>query len=147
MAGKAGRSGRKRKADAIKIATGTFYHYRDGDPEAKPQAKGEPSKPTGLLPDAEEFWDQYVPLLVEMGVAKSSDGPRLQAMAEAWALLRMATKAVNQDPLDKDARISYAEYARQFANAAADFGMNPSSRSRITIDKPAKPAITGRQRA
>jgi phage terminase small subunit len=67
-------------------------------------------------------------------------------MCEAWALYRAAIRALKKNPLDKDARISYAEYARQFANAASEFGMNPSDRSRIIVDAPKKQGIQGRKR-
>jgi hypothetical protein len=85
-------------------------------------------------------------MLIEQGIATASDTPRLQAMAEAWALLRMATKLVNSDPIDKDNRIAYAEYSRQFATAAAEFGMNPVARTRITVETKTKPRIQGRTR-
>jgi len=83
-----------------------------------------------------------------MGVAKSIDTPRLQNMCELWALLRRATKAVNSDPLDKDSRIAFAEYSRQFAAVADQFGMTPTGRARIVLDdgKEKQPTIQPRQR-
>ncbi|MEM8668736.1 MAG: P27 family phage terminase small subunit [Planctomycetota bacterium] len=138
--------GRPPKPDAIKIAEGTYRSDRHGDQDAKPKAEGVPVRPEMAMPEAKEFWDQYVPMLVEMGVAKRADTPRLQALAESWALLRRATKAVNDDPIDKYARIAYGEYSRQFTTLANEFGMNPIARSRIIIDKPQKKSIAGRKR-
>ncbi|MEO9591875.1 P27 family phage terminase small subunit [Rhodopirellula bahusiensis] len=97
-------------------------------------------------PEARAFWDRYVPVLIEQGIATATDAPRLQMMAEAWALLRIATKALNKNPINKDTRIAYAEYSRQFAAAASEFGMTPVARSRIVIEKQAKPKIKGRSR-
>ena len=62
-------------------------------------------------PEARAFWDRYVPVLIEQGIATATDAPRLQMMAEAWALLRIATKALNKNPINKDTRIAYAEYS------------------------------------
>lgn len=133
MAGKPGRSGRKRKSDVLKIANGTYRADRDGDPDLKPTPIGEPKRPRFRLKAASQFWDQHVPELVRMGVASSIDAPRLQTMCEAWALLRAATSAVNKDPISQPARAAYAEYSRQFSTAASEFGLNPSSRSRIQV--------------
>ena len=130
----------------MRLADGTYRADRHGDLDSKPKAKGEPTRPKFSDPVARKFWDEYVPQLVEMGVAKATDAARLQNLCELWALVRKATKAANDDPLDKNARIAYVDYTKHFANAASEFGLNPSARSRIMIDKPSKPAIQGRQR-
>jgi phage terminase small subunit len=81
-----------------------------------------------------------------MGIAADIDAPRLQMLCESWALLRSATKALNDDPLDRDTRIAYAEFTKQFASAASEFGMNPADRSKIILDKPKKTTIQSRKR-
>ena len=146
MAGKRGKSGRPPKPDAIRIAEGTYRKDRHGDPESKPKPQGLSKRPTLTLPESRAFWNEYVPKLVELGIAKETDAPRLQMLAESWGLLRRAVKACNADPLDKDARIAFAEYSRQFASAAAEFGMNPADRARIIVEKPQKSRIQGRNR-
>lgn len=147
MSGKPGKSGRRPKPDVLKLAKGTYRADRSGDPDKKPKPDGVPMRPKMSMPEARAFWDRYVPELVRIGVAKQIDSARLQAMCEAWALLRLATKAVNADPIDKDARIAYAEYSRQFAQAADQFGMNPVGRTRIQVDTDdSKPSIAPRKR-
>lgn len=146
MAGKPGRSGRKPKPDSLKLAKGTYRADRFGDPSSKPDPGGVPEMPEFTLKESEEFWKEYIPMLVQLRIATSADAPRLQMMAEAWGLLRKATAAVNNDPIDKDARIAYAEYAKQFQLAAAEFGLNPSARSKIILPETKKPTIQGRQR-
>ena len=146
MAGKPGRSGRKRKADSLKIADGTYRADRSGDPDSKPKPLGKPTKPEFEGQEASDFWDKYVVELIDLGVATSLDAPRLQHLCEVWALLRRATVAVDEDPLEKMARIAYAEYSRQFGTLASEFGLNPASRSKIEIERSKPAGIQGRKR-
>ena len=147
MAGVAGRSGRKRKPDSIKILQGTYRSDRQGAPELKPSPDGAPVKPEFALPEAGAFWDAYVPELVRMGVAAAVDAPRLQLLCESWALLRRATDRLNEDPFDKVARCAQAEYSRQFTAATSEFGLTPSARSRIQVQvKATEPPFKPRNR-
>lgn len=146
MAGKRGRSGRRPKPDAVKLAAGTYRYSDSGDPEEKPEADGAPQKPVFASVHASELWDKTVTELVAMQVAARIDSALLRSMCELWGLYRISYEIAESDPTDKDARIAVVAYWAKFEQAAARFGMNPSDRGRLRIEKPKEPAIPARQR-
>lgn len=146
MAGKPGRSGRRPKPDVLKIAQGTYRAKRSGNPKDKVDVKGAPKKPHFENPYADALWDETVKELVELGVATKIDAPLLRTMCELWGLYRMAYEIAEKDPTDKDARIAVVSYVAKFEQVAARFGLNPSDRGRIKIEKPKQSVTQARKR-
>ena len=117
-----------RKTDAVKIL--------EGNPGKRPlstapQATGSPVKPAELDCVASKFWDQTVPELVRLGIAKAADQPALVAMCELWACYRYAAEAALADPLEKNNRCAMIGYYEKWSRAAGQFGLNPVDRDRI----------------
>lgn len=146
MAGKKGRSGRRPKPDALKIASGTYRADRSGDLASKVTPEGKPERPHFTNPDAAAMWDREVEELMRVGVATVLDGPMLQIMCELYGLYRASYAIAELDPTDKDARIATATYATKVDAIASRFGLNASDRGRLKVDV-AKPAgIQARKR-
>lgn len=74
-------------------------------------------------------WNQLVPLLLRMGVLTTIDGRALARYCQWWLWWVAAAKAVDiEEAMKCEAQLRKLEAA---------FGMDPASRSRITIpDKP-----------
>jgi P27 family predicted phage terminase small subunit len=103
---------------------------------AEPKFDGRPVKPKKLGKDAAEFWDTVVDRLAKAGVAKEIDTHSLTLLAEVWGHLRAAHRILLGDPLDKNARIAYTSYLAKWGEIAGRFGLDPSSRSRMTLPDP-----------
>lgn len=106
-------------------------------------ATGKPQKPTDLDPIASNFWDEIVPKLVRLGLARRVDAPSLQALAEIWSLYRRSVAIANANPIDKDARIAVTSYKTAFDSLASKFGLTPRDRERM--DAPRR-AVSKRNR-
>lgn len=102
-------------------------------PDCEPKYEGEPSRPDDLSPDAAEFWDSVVARLTRAGVAKEIDTHALRLLAEVWGHLRQAHRLLLSEPCDKNARIAYTTYFAKWAELAARFGLDPSSRSKLSV--------------
>lgn len=147
MAGKKGRSGRRRLPSAIKKANGTYRPSR--------AAKGEVSFPvTRLTPpewldeEALKEWERIVPLLDSVKVLTEPDLLALANYCTTASVAINATKKVNAEGLmSKTMRgskmtrvnplIKVAQEARaQCLRFAIEFGLTPAARSRIVGQAP-----------
>lgn len=144
MAGKKGRSGKRRSSDEIKIAQGTYRADKSGALDEKPLIDGEVSAPEFRNPHAAELWESHVEPLIEVGVVKPTDVAMAKSMCQMWGLYCESFELAALAPADKDARIAVTSYWTKFEAAAARFGMNPSDRSRLRTDKP-KSGVRRRQ--
>ena len=144
MAGKRGRSGKRRAADEIKIASGTYRADKSGALDEKPVIEGHIATPEFLNPHAAELWDTHVVPLIEAEAIKPTDVAMAKSMCQMWGLYCESFELANLEPTDKDARIAVTSYWTKFEAAASRFGMNPSDRSRLRTDKP-KQGVRRRQ--
>jgi phage terminase small subunit len=114
-----------------------------GNPGKRPLNAHEPKapagpvvKPEGLSEDASRLWDELAPLCMEMGTLTAVDVQAFAALCELQATFKaiIATKATEQF----NPRLE-RETATALRPFYALFGMDPSSRSRISVSKPVEP--------
>lgn len=136
MAGRRPNAGRPRKSDELKIAKGTYREDRSGVLDLKPDLSGDIDKPEFVNAHASDMWDNEVAKLIDSGVIKPTDIAMARSMCQMWGLYCDCYAAAESNPVDKDTRIAVCSYWSKFEQAAARFGMNPSDRGRLRIDKP-----------
>jgi P27 family predicted phage terminase small subunit len=120
-----------------------------GNPGGRPLNKAEPVPPSGapeppmeLSPEAQLEWDRICPLLIEMGVCSSVDTAALAAYCECFAQWVSATRMVRKVGAVLKTKAGFPVVSPYVAIASksldqmrkflVEFGMTPSSRSRIS---------------
>jgi phage terminase small subunit len=137
-----GRREPPKKPIALKLLQGTYRRDRDGDLRSMIFPGGDPKKPKGLDPIAEAFWDEWVPKLTAIGVAKEIDSPALQMMCFWWSRakeLRAIVRKISKHALTKEyfrVQVLTAQADKTFSQLAMRFGMTPSDRARIRAELP-----------
>ena len=150
--------GTKPKPTKLKILAGVKpSRINRSEPTATP---GRPDPPGHLCPVARAEWDRVVPLLEDMQVLTKSDGSALAVYCEAFARCRAANEHIREYGLilvsEHVKKNRYGEVVQEqtvvkpnpainVVNVAnlimmrvlCEFGMTPSSRSRIKADLPA----------
>jgi P27 family predicted phage terminase small subunit len=143
--------GRKPKPTALKIA--------QGNPGKRPLRKDEPQYPNtfGERPEqleghAAKEWDRLVPQMEATGVAQSTARGEFIMLCQAWADWLEAQGHLRQEKavvFDKEhgrwmrnpwlivAKQAYEQYSRLCAN----FGLDPSSKTKAATAGPKKPTI------
>jgi P27 family predicted phage terminase small subunit len=150
MAGKKGRSGRRKLPAAVKQARGTYRKDRDADAAQElplPTAAGshaEPPKPEHLHAIAAAEWDRLTPLAVRVGLVTPLDW-----MAWRLGFWALSTWAEMSDRIGEPIHYTEKGYpvarpeiglARQAWSAVKEFcrefGLTPSARSglKLTLD-------------
>ncbi len=141
--------GPKTKPTKLKLLTGTARPHRLNPHEPEPEV-AQPDAPEHLTDAAREEWDRVVVELMTLGILTHLDRGALAAYCQAYgrwsaaenALARMAgrdavtdglivkTKSGNliQNPLVGAANKAMADMVRY----AAEFGMTPSARTRVS---------------
>jgi P27 family predicted phage terminase small subunit len=125
---------------------------------AEPKApKGRPPLPKWLGIDGKKAWKEITSHLQGMGTLAISDGAAIAMIAQEWAIYREAMSKVN-GPADENGglivTVNGQPQANPFLNVAdksykrlvrllVEFGLTPSSRSRISIAKTSAPASEG----
>ena len=128
--------GRPKKPIAAHLLEGTNRSYHDVDSQWQPD--GAPEMPAWLKDDARELWKELAPRLIGSKVATSVDAAELAALCDWWARYREASKVADEVE-DKQSTEFYrcsilASMAwKNFATAAAKFGLNPSDRARLKL--------------
>ena len=129
--------GRPRKPTELKVAQGTYRADRDGPrPEDLPNLDGEIERQSFPNHAARQMWNTVVQQLIDAGVVKPTDVPMARSMCEFWGLYWSSYKLASKNPTDPAIRVAVCSYWTKFEQAAARFGMNPSDRSRLRLDKP-----------
>lgn len=129
----------------------------EGNPGKRPLAKGMKIEPTAMLEPpafingyASEEWNRIAPGLALMGILTSIDVAALGSYCQSYAIWRQASEAINkmaasdmltgglmikttngnaiQNPLVGTANKAASDMVRY----AAEFGMTPSARSRLS---------------
>lgn len=127
------------------------------EPEIKP---GDPSMPTGLSDAAQKEWCEIIGVLRTMGVLTPADGKALAAYCYAFDVWMQANESVKkhgvliEEPImgragtleqniivghktKKNPAVAIANEAlKTMKSFLVEFGMTPSSRSKLHVEKP-----------
>jgi P27 family predicted phage terminase small subunit len=138
------RAGRKPKPTQLRIIEGNPGHrpLQKNEPKPTPVA---PTRPDWLDPEAKREWGRIVPELERLGLLTLVDRGALAAYCQAWGRAVQAEKVlaggltfttpngyVQQRP-----EVAIAQKSWQLVRAfAAEFGLTPSARSRLSVQKP-----------
>ena len=140
-----GKRGPKPKPTELKVL--------EGNPGKRPLPENEP-KPAPLMPDppewideeAKKFWEKYAPKLNKLGLLTEIDGPAFTATAESWAEWVNYKKDIKKNGIKNISDSGYEQQRVEVILAKkaldnvksflAEFGMTPSSRSRIDLKLP-----------
>jgi P27 family predicted phage terminase small subunit len=133
--------GRKPKPTALKELAGNPGHRPLNKAEPVPP-EGTPVCPADLSADAKTEWNRIAPDLVQMGVLSRIDTAALAGYCECWSRWRDAERnlskfgSVIKSPSGYPVQSPYISIASraldQMRKFLVEFGMTPSSRSRIS---------------
>lgn len=149
-------SGRRPLPSAVKNLRGNPGKRPVNKREPKPEM-GTPAMPPGLCAFAKQIWNEKVKEIEAMGALAKIDGDQLGAYCTAMAHAAAAEQDIQENGLtyeeaqfDKRGKhvgdrrrnnpaVQLWNDATKIAKSlAAEFGMTPSSRSRLKIEKPAE---------
>jgi P27 family predicted phage terminase small subunit len=148
-----GKRGPAPKPTALRVLHGVRPD-RINDHEPIP-GEGEVTAPEELSDEARALWDQLAPGLIRVGVLTTWDVPAFVIVCEALARYRAATKLVNGSALlvqgpnglvKNPALMVQREAEMTFAQYGARFGLTPSDRSQLKVDRPGAGAGSGAER-
>jgi P27 family predicted phage terminase small subunit len=135
----------------------TTIHILNGNPGKRPLNDQEPDfdpadlrPPTGITKMARKKWRQMAPMLLERGLLTQGDRDMLHNYCLAFERWQQAEKVLSEEGTtfesvseDGFVRISQRPevnisktYQQQMYRIAAEFGMSPSSRSRVKATPP-----------
>lgn len=135
-----GKRGPPPKPSAVKKAQGTFHKNRSARNEVAPPP-GVPPRPAWLDAEGRAEWQRVVPQLQALGILSEIDGAMLADYCAAHSLSVRATKKYQREgpsvkvngQVQRHPMIKVAQEARAQARLlAGEFGLSPSSRSRIS---------------
>ena len=135
MAGKKGQrsGGHNAKTTEQHLADGTYQKCRHGSradhPDNQPEL-GPPVKPDGLDPIEAEVWDDVAGHLPD-GCVHRGDSLALREACRWYYTYRRSMQLLEDDPLDKDARLTATACWDRFWRIARDFGATPVERTRL----------------
>jgi P27 family predicted phage terminase small subunit len=124
------------------VLRGNPSHGIPHNPDEPEPPRGIPDAPDWLNGLERESWETITAALAPMGVVTVSDGPALTALVVAWAEWRQARAVLDlEEPyadtptgLRKHPATAVASDAwRRVSSMLAEFGLTPSSRSRLAI--------------
>jgi len=138
-----GKRGVPRTPTAVLRARGSWLaKTRDGEP----QATGEPVAPSWMMAEAQAAWDQIIPALANMGVAKGVDANALSRYCTIFArwreceefLIRHGTTFPLKNSEGKLVEVKEfpqvgrsGRLADQLLRLEQQFGMTPSARANL----------------
>ena len=150
MSGKQGKSGRKPKPTAIKELAGTLRPDRANPNEPTPEPfEKAPRCPTHITGEARKTWRKMARLLTGMGVLTGADLHALEAYCTIYArwsdaesqLRTYGVMMSRDDQLFPSPYLRIAEDSlKQMRAWMNEFGITPSSRSRVKVEKKAPPS-------
>jgi P27 family predicted phage terminase small subunit len=140
------RAGRKPKPTALKELAGNPGGRPLNDAEPRPEPAGDARPPYRLMPKARRFWLENAPRLDALGLLSEIDLPAFQMMATHFGVAVEAAEVIKaegimtKDEHGLDRKHPALQVLRDNSGAfrayAAEFGMTPSSRSRVRSDAP-----------
>ena len=92
-----------------------------------------PERPSRLNKEAAWYWDNFI---VKATHLTEQDTPACIALVKNWAILHKARIAAEADPLDKETRISYVNYATLQDRLERGLCLDPLGRERATKTEP-----------
>lgn len=148
MAGAKGRSGRKPKPTPLKILSGAFEKDPQRRNHREPTApKGKPTKPKHVQGIAATQWHALVNRLETLTILSSVDEVAIEQYALTYAEWREAWKDCKKngsfieyvDSLGNKMRkrnpasSAFVELGRRLTQMECEFGLTPSSRTRVQV--------------
>jgi len=141
MAGYRGRQGRKPRPTKLKVLEGNPGKRRLNEKEPDP-LPAIPSCPDHLSPEAKKEWERVAPLLEKLHLLTHIDRGALALYCQAWArwveaeeALRtygVMVKSPNGFPMQSPYLAVANRAMEQMRALLTEFGMSPSSRSRVS---------------
>ncbi|MBO8169974.1 MAG: phage terminase small subunit P27 family [Thermoanaerobacteraceae bacterium] len=153
-----GRPGKKPEPTKLKLIKGTEKRYiNENEPRPQPIA---PDPPSWLPTEAKKAWKELAPELERLGLLTAIDGPAFTMLVLHWALAVQSYRQMKTDknrarkeglPVDKYGLTTIDERklprkhpllqvlrdnSAAFRQYMAEFGLSPSSRSRISLPDP-----------
>jgi P27 family predicted phage terminase small subunit len=144
-----GRRGPKPTPTKILKLRGTHRADRTrGEP--LPQGKA-PAPPEWLLPAAREEWERLLPELERMGLLTSADWAQFAQYCQVWARWidaeeKLVANGSVMELYNEHGDLKYSQISpwvtiahkalERLQKLGAEFGLTPSARSRLSIDKP-----------
>ena len=135
--------GRKPTPTAIKELEGNPGKRKLNDKEPKPEKKA-PSCPKWLVPEAKKEWRRLAKKMELMGVLTEVDMAAFAGYCQAYARWKEAEEFITQHGTivktpsgywQQVPQVSIAQtYLKMMQKSAEQFGLTPSSRSRIVAD-------------
>ena len=127
--------GRKPKPTGTKKRTGNPGKRPLNDREPQYES-GVPACPKWLSKDAKAIWNTHGPELAKQGLLTVADEAVFATYCETYARYKKAAKGMEKEGLLRDGRKSpyvliVETAAKQLVSIAAEFGLSPSSRSRV----------------
>jgi len=142
--------GRKPKPTALKKLEGNPGRRPLNGSEPQPRSDC-PECPAWLSDEAKEEWNRIAPELHRLGLLTYVDMAALAGYCESWAQYQRAVKYINENGdffvmYNEDGSVRYMQQVPQVAIAsnalkhvrafAAEFGLTPSSRSKLNVKPP-----------
>ena len=136
------RGGQNKKNKELKVLEGKANPYQtENTPKVEPIFPDKP--PRGLPKYAKEFWKKHAPLLNKAGIATHLDVETFRVLCLTYNTIRECEDEIQQkgllipgargNEMVKNPCVSILNQARQqFRLQAAQFGLDPVSRGRIT---------------
>lgn len=136
----------------LKLLRGLPGKRKLADDEPQPAAVSDLAPPTWLDAEAQAEWTRLAPILQRLGVLTETDTGALAAYCEAWATWKGATQQIRKFGMvikGKEAVPIVSPYVKIAHNALlhmrallTEFGMTPSSRTRVHVPKSEQPAVS-----
>jgi P27 family predicted phage terminase small subunit len=137
------------KPTALRIVQGNPGKRPPNKREPKPRV-GEPEMPSHLSAEAREHWKRFAPVLTRIGCLTEADGVAFEGLCEAYQSWVDAKKAKAETGVFATSPNGYLQPSpavgieraalKQLMSIAGEFGMTPSSRSKVKTDGPAQEA-------
>ena len=137
-------AGRKPKPTAVKKLEGNPGKSKLNTKELVP-AKGMPACPDWLMPEAKKKWERLAKLMNQMGVLTEVDMAAFAAYCQSYARWREAQEHITSGGSTFETDKGYQQQTpwvgiantnqKLMLQAASEFGLTPSSRSRIVAGK------------
>lgn len=142
-----GRRGPPPKPTKLKLLTGNpgkrAINHRE--PKPAPAAKGARKVPVWMPPDGKREWKRVVPELERLGLLTKVDDAALEGYCNAYARALQAGRHVKKNGItivtDKGFIIAHPAVSMeknawaQVRQFGSEFGLTPSARTRIQVDK------------
>lgn len=137
--------GRKPKPGALKALAGNPGKRKVNKAEPKPKPVA-PGPPAWLDKEAKELWREFSPELERLGLLTLIDAPAFAMMLTHYILAVKASRLLKRDGImTKDenglarkhpAHQILRDHAAAFRGFAAEFGLTPSARTRLSMPEP-----------